>query len=70
MKYPRASRAKAGPRSHAEKGSLRSHDAAAHRRQFRPVTTYSKLEFSNDNEKHSIEVKPLKSNSLPQLERL
>ena len=28
---------KVGPRPHAEKGSFHSHDAAAHRRQFRPV---------------------------------
>ena len=28
------------PRPHAEKGSLCSHDAAAHRRQFRPITIW------------------------------
>ena len=41
MKYPRASgalRQTPGPRPHAEKGSLHLHDAAAHHRQFRPVT--------------------------------
>ena len=32
---------KAGPGPHAEKGSLRSHDAAAHCRQFRPVTIWA-----------------------------
>ena len=31
---------KAGPRPHAENGSLRSHDTAVHRRQFRPVTIW------------------------------
>ena len=31
---------KVAPGSHIEKGSLRSHDAAAHRRQFRPVTIW------------------------------
>ena len=31
---------KAGPRPHAEKGSLRSHNAAVHRRQFRTVTIW------------------------------
>ena len=29
-----------GPRPHAEKGSLRSHHAAVHHRQFRPVTIW------------------------------
>ena len=29
------------PRPLAEKGSLRSHDAAAHRRQYRPVTIWA-----------------------------
>ena len=31
---------KAGSGPHDEKGSLRSHDAAAHCRQFRPVTIW------------------------------
>ena len=32
---------KVGPRPHAEKGSLRLHDAAAHHRQFRPVMIWA-----------------------------
>ena len=32
---------KVGPRPHTEKGSLRSHDAAAHCRQLRPVTIWA-----------------------------
>ena len=40
MKYPRASGALRRPRPHAEKGSLRSHNAAVHRRQFRTVTIW------------------------------
>ena len=32
---------KAGPGPHTEKGSLCSHDAAAHRQQFRPVTIWA-----------------------------
>ena len=31
---------KVGPRPHTEKGSLRSHDAAVHCWQFRPVTIW------------------------------
>ena len=32
---------KAGPRPHSKKGLLRSHDAAAHHQQFRPVTIWA-----------------------------
>ena len=32
---------KAGPKPHAEKGSLRSHDAAVHHQQFRPVMIWA-----------------------------
>ena len=32
---------KVGPGPHTEKGSLHSHDAAAHHRQFRPVTIWA-----------------------------
>ena len=41
MKIPKSFRSpKVGPGPHAEKGSLRSHDAAAHRQQFSPVTIW------------------------------
>ena len=42
MKIPKSFQGpKAGPRPHAEKDSLRSHDAAAHHWQFRPVTIWA-----------------------------